>query len=513
MNYLIGIDVGTQALRAVLFTTEGEKIFETSESYPTHHIAPGRVEQDPERWWTALVECLRRTAAKSGVDLNDVVALSYACSSCTVVVLDETSRPLRPALMWMDERAVAEADEITVTGSPVLKYSGGKVSPQWMLPKTLWLLRHEPDLFKRAFRVVEQTDFLTYRLTGEWSLGYNNLVAKWNYANPVGGWPSGFLEGIGLSDARAKWPARILSVGAPIAPLSPTVAAATGLPSTILVVQGGIDSHAAMIGMSAVNDGELALVLGTSTVVMGQSARPVFADNWGPYPDAVIPGTYTLGGGQTTTGSILQWVATELTGEANADLGRVLAELERKASGLPPGSDGLVALDHFQGNRTPLKDPRARGAVWGLTLWHSLPHLFRAFLEANAYGTRLILENLCEHGFVVRRIFAGGGGARSRLALQVLADVCGWELQLVQESESTALGAAIWAGVGVGIFPDYNTAAQRMVRLGEVVQPDPHVRVVYDFYYDKYLRTYRQLNGLMHEVVDFEKERSREETV
>jgi FGGY-family pentulose kinase len=510
MNYLIGIDVGTQALRAVLFTTEGEKIFETSESYPTHHLAPGRVEQEPEHWWTALVECLRRTAAQSGIDLNDIVALSYACSSCTVVVLDETSRSLRPALMWMDERAVAEADEITATASPVLKYSGGKVSPQWMLPKTLWLLRHEPDLFERAFRIVEQTDFLTYRLTGEWSLSYNNLVAKWNYANPVGGWPLGFLETIGLGGVRNKWPDRILPVAASLAPLSAALVEATGLPSSIRVVQGGIDSHAAMVGTSAVRDGELALVLGTSTVVMGQSARPVFADNWGPYPDAVLPGTYTLGGGQTTTGSILQWVATSLAGGADADLGRVLAELEHKAAVLPAGSNGLVALDHFQGNRTPLKDPLARGAIWGLTLWHSLPHLFRAFLEANAYGTRHILENLCGHGFVVRRIFVGGGWARSRLALQILSDVCDRGLQLVGESESTALGAAIWAGIGAGVFPDYITAVQRMVRLGDVILPDLQHRAVYDFYYDKYLRTYRQLSGLMHEVVGFEAGRNRE---
>ena len=191
-----------------------------------------------------------------------------------------------------------------------------------------------------------------------------------------------------------------------------------------------------------------------------------------------------------------------------------LRNLEHKAAALPPGSNGLVALDHFQGNRTPLKDPLARGAIWGLTLWHSLPHLFRAFLEANAYGTRHILENLCEHGFVVRRIFAGGGWARSRLALQILADVCGRELQLVGESESTALGAAIWAGIGAGVFPDYTTAvtAHGAAR-GTSSCRTRSVRAVYDFYYDKYLRTYRQLSGLMHEVVDFEAGRSRGDRV
>src|SRR5512143_2548705 len=469
MKYLIGIDVGTQALRTVLFSETGEKILDLSEAYPTHHVAPGCVEQDPELWSQALVKSLRRIAGHPGLALDHITAISYACSSCTVVVLDDRSRPLRPALLWMDERALREADEITRSNSPVLKYSGGKVSPQWMLPKTLWLMRHEKRIFDQAFRIVEQTDFITYRLTGQWTLSYNNLVAKWNYANPTGGWPKGFLESVGLAEAIPKWPSRVLPVGARIGNLDSAIANETGLPETILVVQGGIDSHAGMVGMSAVQDGELAIVMGTSTVVMGQSEQPVFADIWGPYPDAVISGAYTLGGGQTTTGSIIQWLVTNLAGAAGDDLNRVLGSLEQKAASLPPGSNGLVALDHFQGNRTPLKDAKSRGAVWGLTLWHELPHLFRAFLEANAFGTRHILDNLKDHGYGINRVFAGGGGARSGLAVSILADVCGIDIQLVSEGESTALGAAIWAGLGAGVFPDYTSAVHRMVKLGEIV--------------------------------------------
>ena len=504
MKYLIGIDVGTQALRTVLFSAAGDKVAELSEAYPTHHVAPGRVEQDPELWWQALVKSLRRIAAQPGLDVDNIAAISYACSSCTVVVLDDRSRPLRPALLWMDERALKEAEEITRSNSPVLRYSGGKVSPQWMLPKTLWLLRHEKGIFDQAFRIVEQTDFITYRLTGQWTLSYNNLVAKWNYANPVNGWPEGFLDSVGLAEAKPKWPSRILPVGARISKLDPAVAKETGLPETILVVQGGIDSHAGMVGMSAVQDGDIAIVMGTSTVVMGQSERPIFADIWGPYPDAVIAGAYTLGGGQTTTGSIIQWLVASLAGAPADDLNRVLGSLEQKAASLPPGSDGLVALDHFQGNRTPLKDAKSRGAIWGLTLWHSMPHLFRAFLEANAFGTRHILDNLKDHGYGIKRVFAGGGGARSGLAVSILADVCGIDIQLVREGESTALGAAIWAGLGAGVFPNYTSAVQKMVKLGEVVHAHKERKKLYDFYYDKYLRTYQQLSGLMHEVVDFE---------
>jgi ribulose kinase len=508
MTLVIGLDVGTQGLRACAFTVDGVKVAERVEPLTTRYPAPGRAEQDPEEWWRAAVHALRGIATAPGVDTARIAAISYACTSCTAVALDEAGRPLRPALLWMDERALAEAEVITATRHPVLRYSGGTVSPQWMLPKTAWLMRHEPEVFARAFRIVEQTDFFTHRLSGQWTLGYNTLVAKWNYASPLDGWPDGFIEEIGLEPARAKWPERVLPVAAPIGPLRPEAAAETGLPAGVLVVQGGIDSHAGMVGASAVEPGDLAVIMGTSTVVMGQSDRPIFADNWGPYPDAVIPGTYTLGGGQTTTGSIFQWLLTEIAGGGS----ELIARVEAEARALPPGSGGLVALDYFQGNRTPRKDPRARGAIIGLTLWHRLPHLYRAFHEAVAFGTRHIFENLEEHGFVIKRVAAGGGGARSALGVRVLADACGRDVQLVAEPETTAKGAAIWAALGAELYPGYPAAVAAMVRMGETVHPVAAHKSAYDFYFAQYLKAYDQLETLVHDVVEFEARRASEES-
>jgi FGGY-family pentulose kinase len=508
-HQLIALDVGTQGVRACVFAADGTRVAERTEAYPTSFPRHAQAEQDPEDWWRAAVAALREVARAPGVDRERLVALSYACTSCTVVALDGAGRALRPAILWMDERAAAEADAITATGDPVLRYSGGKVSPQWMLPKTLWLMRHEPEVFARAFRIVEQTDFFTHRLTGEWTLSHNNLVAKWNYARPLGGWPAGFLERAGVAAARARWPERFLHVGTPIGPLREDVAAATGLPR-LTVVQGGIDSHAGMVGASVVEPGELAVIMGTSTVVMGQSDRPVFADNWGPYPDALIPGTFTLGGGQTTTGSIFQWLLGDIAGVSRDALGETLARLDAQARALPPGSGGLVALDYFQGNRTPRKDPRARGALVGLTLWHGLPHVLRAFHEAIAFGTRHIFENLESHGFAIRRVVAGGGGARSGLAVQILADACGRPVQRVLEPEITAAGAAIWAALGAGLFPDHRAAVAAMVRTGETITPCAAHRADYDFYFARYLAAYDRLRPLVHEVVDFEARRAAE---
>lgn len=494
--YLIGLDVGTQGVRGCLFSDDGAKVAERSRPLEAAVPGGGLAEQDPRDWWAAALEVLRDLATTPGVDPAAIVGLSYACTSCTVVALDEQGWPVRPAIMWMDERATNEADAITATGSPVLRYCGGIVSPQWMLPKLKWLMCHEPSTYARAHRIVEQTDFFTYRLSGRWTLGYGNLVAKWNYANPVGGWPPGFLRSIGLEAAREKWPEAILPVAARLGPLRADVAAATGLSPRTLVIQGGVDSHAGMVGAGAVDDGDVGLVLGTSTVLHAQSNQPVFADIWGPYPDALVPGRYVLGGGQTTTGSIIQWAVRAF--------GVDLQTLEREAATVPPGSGGLVALDYFQGNRTPRKDSSARGAIWGLTLSHTPAQMLRAFHEANAFGTRHILENLAEHGFHPRRISAGGGGTRSAVGVQVLADICGRPITLTDEVETTVVGAAMWAGIGAGVFANYAVAAQRMVHVRRVVEPTPAHRSIYDFYFDKYLRTYEGLRDPMHEVVDFE---------
>lgn len=504
MKYFIGIDVGTQSLRVCLFSQNGDKRFEYTEDFTTSYPAPLQVEQDPEKWWTATIHALKEITNAEVVDVEDIAGICYACTSCTVVVLDQNGSSLRPAIMWMDERAITEAEQITRTENSVLQYSGGIVSPQWMLPKTAWLLKNEPEVFKKAYRIVEQTDYFTFKLTGLWTLGYNNLVTKWNYASLSGGWPEGFLRDAGVEVACSKWPKKILKLGEPVGRIKTELADETGLSRDTLVLQGGVDSHAAMVGLSVIAPGDLGIVMGTSTVIMGQSDTPIFADIWGPYPDAVIDGTFTIGGGQTTTGSVIDWLVSELSlSGINKDLQRIGA-LEREAEHIPPGSNGLVALNYFQGNRTPIKDPKARGAIWGLTLWHSLPHILRAFYESNAYGTRHFVENLEQHGFEVNRIIAGGGGAKSDLGISILGSVLGRPILTTQESECTAIGTAVLASIGCGVHKNYEQAVQQMIKIEPAREWSTKDHSVYDFYYDKYLQTYTQLKDLFHEVVDFE---------
>ncbi len=506
MTYLLGVDVGTQGVRSCLFDLDGTLIASAVRPLRTSFPRPAWAEQDPEEWWRGTVETLTEVLHTSRADPGQIAALSYDCTACTVVALTEEGKPLRPALLWMDERAHREAEEVSATGHEVLKYCGGRVSPQWMLAKGRWLERHEADLFEAARWIVDAVDFFTLRLTGRMTASLNTATAKWNYVRPLGGWPADFLVAARAERLAGKWPTEVVPVGRKLGKIQAPVAREVGLSPETIVAQGGIDAYAGEIGLGAVGAGELALILGSSTCHMAQSKSPVFANVWGPYPDCLIEGLFTLEGGQTATGSILQWLVehfgAEAAAKARAGGQDTFAYLDALAEPIPPGSEGLLVLDHFQGNRTPYKDPLARGTVIGLTLKHGLPHLYRAICEGICLGTRQILEDMEAHGLRLTRIVAGGGGARSRLWTQIQADVLGRPIFLPRDQETMALGAAIWAGLGAGIFRDYAEAIGRMVHIERAVTPVPGRRQIYDRLYRQYVDLYGAVRPLVHALAN-----------
>jgi len=249
----------------------------------------------------------------------------------------------------------------------------------------------------------------------------------------------------------------------------------------------------------------MALVMGSSTCHMALSDRGIFGTHvWGPYPDALIRGLWVLEGGQTATGSIVKWFADNFCAREQAEAekagGSVYEVLDAEAAAIEPGSEGLVLIDYFQGNRTPLRDPLARGAFWGLSLRHGVGHMMRAIYEGTAFGTRHILEDLEQGGYRLQEIVACGGGAKSRLWLQIHADVCNVPILLTKVPDATVLGTAVCAAVGAGCFTSVAEASHAMVTVTERIEPNPANRETYDFYFDKYVRTYPQLRDLWHEV-------------
>jgi FGGY-family pentulose kinase len=501
----LGLDVGTQSVRAALFDPKGNRRAFATAPLDTVHPQPGWAEQDPLQWWQAARAALPQALDRAGAKADEIAGIGLDCTACTVLPCRRDGAPLGRALLWMDQRAFREAAEISATGDPSLRYVSGVVSPEWMLPKALWLKRHQPVVYGQAEHVIECTDWFMYRLTGQWTLSLNHVTVKWNYARPDGGWSAALLRQVGLEDLHAKWPTTIVPLGQGELCLSASAAKELELRQGIPVAQGGIDAYLGMLGMGAVGSGDLAMVMGSSTCHLAMSAQGLFDSGMlGCYPDAVVEGLYTLEGGQTATGSILNWYRQHFAGNEVAEAERtgrnVYEILDAKAAAVSPGCDGLVCLDYWQGNRCPRKDPRARGTLWGLTLSHGPGHVFRSIYEATAFGTRHILEDLSQHGFAVRRLFAGGGGAKSWLWLQIHADVLGQPIYLPRESEACALGSALVAAVHSGHYANFAEAASQMVQIAGVIEPCLDNKQRYDEHFARYVATYPALKALMHDM-------------
>ncbi len=497
--FVLGLDVGTQSLRAALVDWHGRTVAYGAAPIETSYPRPTWAEQQPLAWWSAARQAVRLALAQGNARPEQVAAVGLDCTACTVVACDQQAGPLRPALLWMDQRAFREADEISATGEPILRYVSGRVSPEWMLPKALWLKRHEPEIYDQADRIVECTDWMMFRLTGEWTLSLNHVAVKWTYARPDGGWPTSLLVGVDLVDLLEKWPPRIVPLGKGEGRLSGPAAGDLGLPAGIPVAQGGIDAYLGMLGLGATQDGDVAVIVGSSTCHLAQSREGVFGSGAaGCYPDATVEGLYTLEAGQTATGSILDWYRRHFAGSqertAEARGVHVFQVLDEQAAAVAPGSDGLVVRDDWQGNRSPYKNPQARGAIAGLSLAHGPGHIFRAIYEATACGTRHILGDASAHGLKVERIFLGGGGAKSPLWLQIHADILKKPVHLARESEACALGSAMAAAVAAGAYRDFDEAARAMVAIEKSVEPDPANAAVYDDLFGRYVELYRRLN-------------------
>ncbi|PZQ95938.1 MAG: carbohydrate kinase [Cereibacter sphaeroides] len=495
MAYYLTADGGTESLRARVYDLKGACLGQKAVPYETHFSAGARAEQNPEDWWRALVTATYGAIAEAGIDATQIEAMAFATTCCTVVALDEKGNALRPALLWMDVRANAEADAVLATGDAALAINGnghGPVSAEWMIPKALWLKRNEPRIFDAAHTICEYQDFLTLRLTGERCASLDNAGLRWHYSSRNGGWARGILQKLGLEELEGKWPARVAAPGEVVGTLTTKAAKELGLRPEVKVVQGGADALIGMIGLGVAQPGQLALITGSSHLQFGVTEAPLHAQGvWGAYPDIVYPGRWVVEGGQTSTGSIINWLR-RLTG-GTLDL----AEMNAKAEALEPGCDGLIVQDHFQGNRTPYTDPLSRGAIVGLTLAHEPHHIFRAIMEGIGFGTRAILDAFKAGGYNSTEITMGGGATGSRLWVQIHADTAGLPVKVPASPDAPSTGSAVLAAHGARRFASIDEGIAAMVRPGTSVDPRPREVAQYEEIYQKYNALYPALKGAL----------------
>ncbi len=335
----------TQSLRAALYDRTGHCAGTGIEAIETKHPQPAWAEQDANAWWNAARRAVPKALAQAKISAEQVRAIGLDATACTVVASTINGEPLRPALLWMDQRSFREAEELSATGDPILRYVSGVISPEWMLAKALWLSRHEPATFDQADRIVECTDWFMHRLTGEWNLSLNNVTVKWNYSRPDGGWSRSMLQRVGLAGLIEKWPGEVVPLGKGSRTLSAQAAEELGLRVGTPVAQGGIDAYLGMIGLGATGAGDLAMIMGSSTCHLAQTSKPILGSGLlGCYPDATVEGLYTVEGGQTATGSIVDWYRRHLAGVEQAEAeraGRPVYEiLDAKGAAVPPEAKG-----------------------------------------------------------------------------------------------------------------------------------------------------------------------------
>lgn len=493
---LLSIDVGTGGVRVAAVTPDGKMLDSASVSVDTYTPKPAHAEQNPQDWWDGLKTAIGKLLLSLPADAFAGIAVDG--TSATVIPCDRSGNPLRPCLLWMDVRAAKQAEKLTSTGDPALKYAGMQtVSAEWGVPKLMWLAENEPDIYKKAEVFVDCVDWMNFKLTGEWAMSICTATCKYFYDSNWSGWPTSLYEEAGIPDALGKLPSNVLNMGEVVGELSRGAAQELGLPAGIPVTMGGIDAHVGAIGLGVVDEGSLALITGSSHVMLGQTDQAIYAKGiWGAYYDAIIPGLYTVEAGQISSGSVNNWFTNRFTVDAHSS-SNVSADLykylDAQAQQIPIGCDGVVALDHFQGNRSPFSNPYSRGAFTGLTLSHTEAHLYRAVLESVCYGTKTIFDTFRDKGFDPVKVVVSGGPTKSRFWMQMHADVTGVPMLFPKNTEGPLIGGAILASIGAGLHKDIGSAAKEMVEMADAIEPNSDATSEYQFYHQRYLEIYEAL--------------------
>ena len=501
--YVLCLDGGTESIRAGIFDRSGNLLSTSSSAYTTHFTKPGWAEQDPGEWWTAAVRAIKDCLALAPVWVEDVQGISLDATTCTLLALGADMQPLLPAFLWMDVRAASQAERIfaIARAHPALAYSPAGSNAEWMLSKALWLAENQPELYARTAHFLEYTDWLVYRLTGKLVLNLNTVTQRWYYNHRTWKFPASLYGQLGIPDLIGKIPQEVVPAGQAVGVLLPEVARILGLSEGITVYQGGGDAFIGLLGLNVTRPGKIGLITGSSNVLAGFTAQEFHHSSlYGAFPDAVVPGLFLVEGGQSSTGANLAWFKRTFARDLPEQ--KAYQILDREAAAVLPGAGGLVALDYFQGNRTPYTDSKARGALWGLSLSSNRGQVFRALLESIAFGSRLILDSLAENGNPADQVFACGGATRSELFMQIYADICGIPISVVKVADAPLVGDAVLAFTGMGVYADMATAAESMVKFDRHYLPNPDFGQEYQFYFELYKDTYHQLKSLMHRLSD-----------
>ena len=494
MGFLLGLDFGTGGIRAGLFDPLARRtVAIAEETYVSLYPRPGWAEQSPLDWWEALGRASRRLLADNGAPEIDAVCVATTAS--TVVACRRDGTPLRPALLWMDCRAGAEAARTARSGHPVMAHSGGGDAAEWLVPKAMWLASHEQLLWRQTDIVCECLDWINFRLAGRWVGSRMNATCKWNWDGIARSFLPDLYEELGVPGLQTRLPPDIVEVGGVIGRLTASASAHLGLGGRPMLAQGGIDAHIGMLGADVIDPGKLLMIGGTSVVHLFHlpAERPV-PGFWGPYPHALLDGLWMVEGGQVSAGSVLAWLSGIIFGLDQEGTRALIAEAARR----PAGAAGLLTLDYLMGNRTPYRDPHLRGAILGLSLGHDRAALYRSAVESVALASANVVAQAESLSVPVERIVSAGGYAKNPLWMRATVDALGRTVELAAEENLTIVGCAAAAGTAIGLFPDLRIAATSVSRAGRSIDPDLRAHDLYREMLVQYRETTSLLTDTLH---------------
>jgi len=493
MPHLLGIDVSTTGVKALLIDEGGNVDGTVTTPLSLSTPKPLWSEQDPADWWDGAVNSIRRVLSDTGVAGDGVVAVGLTGQMHGLTLLDEAGEPLRPAILWNDQRTGPQCDEIRqrLGKKRLIQVTGNDALTGFTAPKILWVREHEPDVFAQARHILLPKDYVRFKLTDTFATDRAGAAGTLLLDVKTRDWSAEVLQAL---EVPLEWLPRTHEGPEITGHISAEVAQATGLKAGTPVVGGGGDQAAQAVGVGAVRPGIVALTLGTSGVVFASTGQPFIEPEGRLHAFChAVPGRWHLMGVMLSAAGSLRWYRDTLAPDVDYD-----ALLEPTVE-VPPGSEGLLFLPYLTGERTPHADPLARGAFVGLTVRHTRPHLTRAVLEGVAFGLRDSFELIKSAGLAqINQVRVSGGGAKSHLWRQILADVLNVELVTVNTAEGAAYGAALLGGVGAGIWPDVDTACQAVVKQTGSTLPQPEIVAQYERIYALYGQLYPSLLQVSH---------------
>jgi xylulokinase len=492
MAYFIGIDTSTTATKTLLMDEGGGVLGVASNEYPYETPQPLWSEQDPVLWWHATLKSIRQVLAKTSVESASVKCIGLTGQMHGLVLLDENGEVLRPAILWNDQRTGPQCDAIRLKlgREKLIRITGNDALTGFTAPKILWVQEHEPEIWKRTRHILLPKDYVRYKLTGDFASDRAGGAGTILFDLAKRDWSPEVLAAL---DIPAEYLPKTYEGTDVTGTLSSVAAKELGLPAGVPVFAGGGDQAAAAVGTGAVRAGVVSLSQGTSGVV--------FATTDGPFIEPEgrlhafchsVPGKWHLMGVMLSAAGSLRWHRDTFAPGTDYDT------LLKPAVDVPPGSDGLFFLPYLTGERTPYPDPLARGAFVGLTVRHSFPHLTRAVLEGVSFGLRDSFELMKSVGLEnISQVRVTGGGARSPLWRQILADVFGAEIVTVNAEEGAAYGAALLAATGSGAFRNVESACNATIQITGSTQPGED-QDVYERLYPLYRDLYPALKPTFH---------------